>query len=85
MMTINMHVKNGDGSEAEVTARASDLIAFERHFDKPMTIFTNPSETRIEYILWLAWHGTKRQAAETPDFDAWVDSIEYVSVGESGE
>ena len=85
MMTIPMHVKNGDGSEAEVIAKASDLIAFERHFDKPMTVFGNPSDARIEYILWLAWHTTKRTEPSTQDFDDWVDAIDYVSVGDPGE
>lgn len=85
MMTINMRVKNGDGSEAEVTAKASDLIAFERHFDKPMTVFGNPGNSRIEHIMWLAWHTLKRGNSTTLEFDPWVDTVDEIKVGDSGE
>lgn len=85
MMQIPMKVALGDGSEVEVIAKASDLIAFERHFDKPMTTFGDPRNGRVEYILWLAHHVMVKQDKTTLDFDAWVDSIETVSVGDSGE
>lgn len=85
MMQIPMKVTLADGSEAAVTAKASDLIAFERHFDKPMIVFSSPGDSRVEYVMWLAWHTTKRAKATDLEFDAWVDTVDEIKVGDSGE
>lgn len=85
MMQIAMKVKNADGSEAEVTARASDLIAFERHFDKPMTVFGDPNNARVEYIMWLAWHITKRSKGTDLEFEPWADTVDEIRVGDAGK
>ena len=85
MMQIHMTVEHADGSEAEVTAKASDLIAFERQFDKPMTVFGDPKADRVEYIMWLAWHTSKKVGKTDQEFDAWVDGVEAIKLGDSGE
>ncbi len=85
MMQLRMTVEHADGSEAEVTAKASDLIAFERHFDKPMTVFGDPNTGRVEYIMWLAWHTSKRNGGTEQDFETWVDAIESIRMGDPGE
>lgn len=85
MMQIHMTVEHADGSEAEVTAKASDLIAFERQFDKPMTVFGDPKAGRVEYIMWLAWHTSKKVGKTDQEFDAWVDGVEAIKLGDSGE
>lgn len=85
MMQIAMRVAYVDGSEAAVTAKASDLIAFERHFDKPMTAFGDPKNGRIEHVMWLAWHTLTKAGVTSLDFDSWVDSVESIGVGDSGE
>lgn len=82
MMQIPMKVALGDGSEVEVTAKASDLIAFERHFDKPMTEL---GTSRVEHILWLAWHVCTKQKQTELAFDEWVDTIDSVNLGDAGE
>ena len=85
MMQIHMTVEHADGSEAEVTAKASDLIAFERQFDKPMTVFGDPKTGRVEYIMWLAWHTSKKAGKTDQEFDAWVDGVDAIKLGDSGE
>lgn len=85
MMQIAMKVEFADGSEAAVTAKASDLIAFERHFDKSMIAFGDPKSGRIEHVLWLAWHTLTKAGQTTLDFDTWIDSVESIGVGELGE
>jgi hypothetical protein len=82
MMQIPMKVAYGDGSEVEVVAKASDLIAFERHFDRPMTEL---GTSRVEHILWLAWHVASKTKKTDLGFDDWVDTIDSVNLGESGE
>lgn len=83
MMRIALKVEYADGSGAETTATAPDLIAFERHYDKSMAVFG--SDTRIEYILWLTWHALNRKKETALDFDAWVDTVDSVTAGDSGE
>jgi hypothetical protein len=85
MMQIALTVQHADGSEAKVTAKASDLIAFERHFDQPMTVFGDDKKMRVEWLLWLAWHTSKREKATTHEFDTWVDTVDGITVGDSGE
>lgn len=83
MMRISLSVTYADGSGAEVIAAAPDLIAFERHFDKPMSVFA--ADARIEYILWIAWTALTRRKKITSDFDAWVETVESVTAGDPGE
>ncbi len=83
MMRISLAVSYVDGSGAEVVATAPDLIAFERHFDKPMTVFA--AEARIEYILWIAWSAMSRRKMVTDEFDVWVDAVDSVVAGDPGE
>jgi hypothetical protein len=85
MMQIALTVQNADGSEAKVTAKASDLIAFERHFDQPMTVFGDQSKIRVEWLLWLAWETCTRQSLTKDDFDTWVDGVGGIVVGDAGE
>lgn len=79
MMRIALKVEYADGSGAEVMASAPDLIAFERHFDKPMMVFAE--DVRIEYLLWLAWTSLKRKNMVTADFDTWTDTVDAVIAG----
>lgn len=83
MMQVALHVSYDDGSGADVTATAPDLIAFERHFDKPFTVFG--TEMRLEFILWLAWHSINRQGKTNMDFDAWLETVESVGLQETTE
>lgn len=83
MMRIALKVEYADGSGAEVMASAPDLIAFERHFDKPMMVFAE--DVRIEYLLWLAWTSLKRKNMVTTDFDTWTDTVEAVIAGGEAE
>lgn len=83
MMRIALKVEYADGSGAEVMASAPDLIAFERHFDKPMMVFAE--DVRIEYLLWLAWTSLKRKNMVADDFDTWIDSVDGVTVGDQAD
>lgn len=85
MMQIALTVALADGSEAKVTAKASDLIAFERNFDQSMTIFGDDKKVRVEWLLWLAWRASTREGLTKDEFDTWVDTIDGITVGDSGE
>lgn len=83
MMRVPLHITYGDGSGVEVEATAPDLLAFERHFDKPFTVFG--TEMRLEYVLWLGWQALNRQGKTALEFDPWIETVSGVGLQESSE
>ena len=81
-MKMNLTVTYTDGAGADVLVSAPDFVAFEREFDRSVARF----ETEIKFtdICWLAWHGLKR-AGKAGEFDAWLDTIEGVTISEAAE
>ena len=73
MMRIALKVTYTDGREQAVMVSAPDLIGFERQYDKPMTII---GTGRIEYLYWVAWHATKRNALTDLDFAACIETVD---------
>ena len=55
-MRIPLVVTYGDGRTEKVSVGATDLIAFERQYDKPTSAI---SSGRLEYLWWAAWHAAK--------------------------
>jgi hypothetical protein len=82
-MRLNLRVTYNDGSAADVTASAADLVAFEQKWDKSVIKFGE--DLRMTDLCWLAWHSTKRTKSDTPDFDAWLETIEFVGAAETAE
>ena len=82
-MRLNLRVTYNDGSAADVTASAADLVAFEQQWDKSVIKFGE--DMRMTDLCWLAWHSTKRQAASTPDFEPWLELIEFVGAADTVE
>lgn len=80
MDSINLHIVFADGSEADVSAIASDMVAFERHFD--LSIAKLADEVRMEHLFFLAWHSQKRTGVTAFDFDAWLDTVQIVTSAE---
>lgn len=83
MMRVPLFITYGDGSGVEVEATAPDLIAFERNFDKPFSVFADGM--RIEYLLWLAWSTLRRKKDLATDFDPWCDSVDTIRIGDLSE
>jgi len=72
MMRIALKVSYDDGREQAVMVSAPDLIAFERHFDKPMSVI---GQGRIEYLWWVTWHACTRLSHTTLVFDDWIATV----------
>lgn len=70
-----------DGTSEKIEAVASDLIAFETHFD--LSIAKLGEEVRLTHLFYLAWHSLKRQGKAKDDFEKWVESVKSVSGTES--
>ena len=82
MMRWPMIVEYESGRSDKILTGPADVIAFERHFDKPSTAI---STGRMEYFWWIAWHACKRQAKTDLEFDAWMDTVAMVRDGDAKE
>lgn len=77
MNPINLRVDYTDGTSAECSALAADLIAFEARFD--LSVARLQKEIRLTHLFFLAWHSLKRTGETKDDFEKWVDLVSMVS------
>jgi hypothetical protein len=80
MNPINLQVTYIDGTSAECSATAADLVAFEARFD--LSVARLEKEVRLTHMFFLAWHALKRTGQTADDFDKWVELVSMVSEGE---
>jgi hypothetical protein len=81
-MKMQLRVTYNDGSGADATVSAPDLVAFESKFDRSVARFE--SEVKFTDLVWLAWHYLNRKG-EVGDFDKWLENVDQVEVGEVGD
>jgi len=74
---INLRIEYIDGSAAEATASAADLVAFETKFEIAVTNLEQ--NMKYTYLLWLAWHSLFRKKVTDKDFDTWVELVDSVA------
>lgn len=79
MLNINLTVTHKDGSKNDVVCKTSDYVAFEAHFDKPVSIL---EQGRLTYLLWLAWKASSRVGVTQLVFDEWVDTVDSIESGD---
>ncbi len=77
MNPINLRIDFIDGSSAEVTAIAADLIAFESKFDLSVARLQN--EIRLTHLFFLAYNVQKRTGVTKDEFEKWVESVSMVA------
>jgi hypothetical protein len=82
MMRWPIVVEYESGRSDKILTGPADVIAFERHFDKPATAV---STGRMEYFWWIAWHAASRLKKTDLDFDAWAESVAAVRDGDPKE
>jgi hypothetical protein len=79
-MKLNLQVTFDSGTSKEVVCNAADLVAFEDKYN--VSIAALGSETKLGYLLFLAWHSEKRTGGTKDSYETWLDSV--ASVGDSG-
>lgn len=79
MEPIALTIQFLDGTSKTVEAVASDLIAFETHFDMSIAKLDPP---RLTHLFFLAWHSDKRTGGTKDDFEKWVETVSVVSQAE---
>ena len=77
MNPINLRIEFIDGSSAEVTAIAADLIAFESHFD--LSVARLEKEIRLTHLFFLAYSVLKRTGQTSEEFEKWAESVSMVA------
>ncbi len=79
-MKLNLQVTFDNGKSKEVVCNAADLVAFEDKYNVSISVLG--TETKLGYLLYLAWHSEKRTGSTQESFDKWLESV--ASVGDSG-
>lgn len=79
-MRIHFQVTYTDGQAAEVTASVADQVAFELQHDR--SIARLGDDFRLTDACWLAWHALKRTGRTGSDFEAWLENVDELEVGQ---
>jgi hypothetical protein len=80
-LRIQFTITYADGTAAEATASVADQVAFEQAHDRSIARLAD--DFRLTDACWLAWHSLKRTGKTGSDFDAWLESVDNVEIGES--
>lgn len=79
-MKLNLQITYNDGTSKDVTCNAADFVAFEDKFNVSIAALGN--ETKLSYLLFLAFNSERRSGATTESFEKWLENV--ASVGDSG-
>ena len=82
MMRMALAVEDLDGRVQHVMVSAPDLIAFEREYDKSMTVL---GTGRIEYLFFVAWRAITRTKQTDLGFDDWCATIASITDDETAD
>jgi hypothetical protein len=76
-MNFQLSITYLNGETKDLNCIASDMVAFESHFD--LSIARLEKEVRLSHLFYLAWHAEKRLGATKDDFEKWLESVEMVA------
>ena len=79
-MRIEFTITYADGAAAEATASVADQVAFEQQHDRSIARLAD--DFRLTDACWLAWHSLHRTGKTGLDFDAWLESVDNVEIGQ---
>jgi len=80
-MRMNLRVEFLDDTSKNVTAVASDMVAFENEFN--LSIARLEHELKLTHLLYLAWHVEHRTKVTGKPFLEWVEDVAQVGVGDA--
>lgn len=79
-MRINFTITYADGTAAEAVASVADQVAFEQATDRSIARLAD--DFRLTDACWLAWHALHRTGKTSAEFDAWLETVEGVEIGQ---
>ena len=82
-MQLRVSITYDDGSTVNATASTVDLVKWEENAQKPIAKLIE--ERYLGDMLWLAWHVLKRKGQVSEDFDAWLERVDTMTLGDTEE
>lgn len=79
-MKLNLQVTYSDNTDKIIEAGTPDLVAFENEYN--VSVAQLGRDTRISWLLFLAWHAEKRKGATKLTYDKWLDTVENLGEAE---
>jgi hypothetical protein len=79
-LRIQFTITYADGTAAEATASVADQVAFEQQHDRSIARLAD--DFRLTDACWLAWHSLHRTSKTSATFDAWLESVDNVEIGQ---
>lgn len=73
-MKLNLQVSFTDGTSKEIEATTPDMVAFEDKYD--ISVATLGADTRISWLLYLAWHADKRTGGTKLSYEKWLETVD---------
>lgn len=73
-MKLNLQVSFSDGTNRTIEASTPDMVAFEDKFD--VSVATLGADTRISWLLYLAWHADKRTGGTKLSYEKWLETVD---------
>jgi hypothetical protein len=79
-LRIQFTITYADGTAAEATASVADQVAFEQSTDRSIARLAD--DFRLTDACWLAWHALHRTGKTGLEFNAWLDGVDNVEIGQ---
>lgn len=79
-MRFQLSVTYVDGTTEVTTVGTADQVAFELHFDRPITSLAE--EFRLSDACWLTWQSLKRTSGLDVPFEKWLETVEEVTAAQ---
>lgn len=78
-MRFPLRVTYTDGSAVDLVTSAADSVRFETKFDR--SIVQLSTNARYTDMVFLAWAACTRLGHTSLEWDAWLDTVDEVTVG----
>jgi len=73
-MKLTLQVSFTDGTNKDIEATTPVMVAFEDKFN--VSVATLGADTRISWLLYLAWHADKRTGGTKLSYEKWLETVD---------
>jgi len=80
-MKLNLQITFTDGTEKTISTTTADMVAFEDKYE--ISVAQLGRDTRISWLLYLAWHAEKRTGGSKLAYEKWVETVENIGDSET--
>ena len=80
-MKLNLQITFTDETEKTISTTTADMVAFEDKYS--ISVAQLGRDTRISWLLYLAWHAEKRTGGTKLTYEKWVETVENIGDSET--